>query len=241
MIKTIAAALVLLILAGCATHIIPEGRISEGAKHVQDKNYALGQKKKATVGEPIIKVRDFYVEKFHIPAMKPTESVIFKGGIVTLVYTADKNYPIKGRMTVDSVPYLIVASSENPVQFMGVLVNENGNLSPYVANSLNGNKVIKMVYDFEASSPTVKFERVTEEKVSVEKGYQNYEVLYNGMDKNSMHFTYREFTPEGMARTAFYQNLTYDAKASSIRFKKFKVNIASVNSEEIEYSVIEDE
>lgn len=43
-----------------------------------------------------------------------------------------------------------------------------------------------------------------------------------------------------MARTAFYQNLTYDAKSQYIRFKQFKIQIHNATSEEIRFTVIED-
>ena len=47
----------------------------------------------------------------------------------------------------------------------------------------------------------------------------NYELLYTGVSATGLNLTYREFSPEGLARVAFFQNLTYEAAAKSIAFE----------------------
>jgi hypothetical protein len=85
--------------------------------------------------------------------------------------------------------------------------------------------------------------RIIEESVPVvktTKGYENYELLYTGVSATGINLTYREFSPDGLARVAFFQNLTYEATAKSIAFKKFKIAVEAATSESITFTVLAD-
>ena len=71
-------------------------------------------------------------------------------------------------------------------------------------------------------------------------GINNYELIYGGTDGKSITITYREFTPNDLARPAFYQNLVYEAKAKQIRFKDTIIRLEQVSNEKITYSVVSD-
>jgi hypothetical protein len=86
----------------------------------------------------------------------------------------------------------------------------------------------------------VRMTRVTAEKVITSRGYTNFELIYNGTANQAINLTYREYTPDDVARTAFYQNLTYDSKVESIRFRKLRIQIHSATNEEIDLTVLED-
>jgi hypothetical protein len=51
---------------------------------------------------------------------------------------------------------------------------------------------------------------------------------------------YREYTPDNLARPAFYQNLTYPKDSSYVRFKQLKIKVNAVTNELIKYIVEED-
>ena len=72
------------------------------------------------------------------------------------------------------------------------------------------------------------------------KGSLNYELIYSGNDGESIHVSYREFTPDDLARTAFYQDLIYKASENVMQFRKHVIRIHSVNNQSITYSVEED-
>ena len=66
------------------------------------------------------------------------------------------------------------------------------------------------------------------------------ELIYSGKNDISLNVTYREYTPDNLARTAFFQNITYQADAKQIRFKDFVVKIDDISNEKITYTVLED-
>jgi hypothetical protein len=76
--------------------------------------------------------------------------------------------------------------------------------------------------------------------ITTTKGYENFELLYTGINSNALNLTYREFSPDGFARVAFFQNVTYDAGTKSITFKKFKIAVDHASSDSITFTVISD-
>ena len=66
------------------------------------------------------------------------------------------------------------------------------------------------------------------------------ELIYSGKNDISLNVTYREYTPDNLARTAFFQNITYQADAKQIRFKDFVIKIDDISNEKITYTVLED-
>ena len=88
--------------------------------------------------------------------------------------------------------------------------------------------------------PAPIFDRLTDTKVDTNAGYENFELLYNGTDGKSVFVTYREYTSDNLARPAYFQNLTYDSNAGTIRFKKFRIRVVKATSEALSYVVLED-
>jgi len=85
-----------------------------------------------------------------------------------------------------------------------------------------------------------RFELVKETEVDTSQGFINYEIVFTGTTGDSMNLLYREYTPENMARPAFYQSLTYPLDTDVVRFKQVRIKIHEVTSESIKYTVLED-
>jgi len=79
-----------------------------------------------------------------------------------------------------------------------------------------------------------------EEEIDIDAGYFNYELIYGGTDGESITITYREFTPNDLAKPAFNENLVYDRKQKTIRFRDTVINVHSATNEKIEFTVISD-
>lgn len=231
-----------MLLCGCAHQIQREVPVAQPTTHVFKKNYSLGEVRTAAVGEPLIQVKDYFVTKYELPVMSPVINFAIDGPMLHEAFSPNQKFEIKGKISLNDVYYSVV-----PFKFgangaySALLIKEDGSVHTTVGaynNQLSG--VVPVLYTYQITPDTATMKRLEEEKVVADKGYQNYEILYNGTDKNSMLFTYREFSPDGIARTAFYQNLTYEANATSIRFKGFKINILKSNNEEVKFSVIQD-
>lgn len=227
------------LISGCAHQIAQDRPQALSTKHIFLKNYQLGETKRASVGEPIIQIKDYYATTVGQSNMVASESFTVDGTFVHQSFNQGQVIPVKGQVNISGKNFAVLPIDGNPLHFKALLVDDDGVISNKLAT--NGNEgLITMIYTYSIIPSSVRMNREISEKVLTEKGYQNYEVLYNGSDKNSMFFTYREFSPDGIAKTAFYQNLTYEAKAKTIKFKNFKINVTSSNNEGIEYVITED-
>lgn len=214
---------------------------SEGVQHKFEKNYTIDQRTKVAVGEAVVRVHDYYTERVGTGTWyaTPTENVTISGPVVDpLTFSSAKSYPEKGQITVDGVSYRLVC----PEGEHCAMIRSDGSIHNRVTT--RGERAIVVVYTMTVSPASARMiereETKVEERVSATQGNMNYEILYSGVSNNALQFTYREYSPEGMARTAFYQNLSYPVNAEFVRFKKFKIRVNSANSEGIEYTVVED-
>lgn len=226
-------------VSGCAIRVIEDKPVSDAERHEYEQNYKTGEKQKAIVGDPIIKVRDYYVERIAVPAVTPSEDITLKMPGRSMVFHAGWVYPTRGQVTLDGVSYLVVPHSDD-AKAEAAIVRPDGTIDTrrLLLNPSYG--AIVQAFGQTVTPPHARMVRVTQARSSTRKGNQNYEILYNGVASGVLQFTYREFSPDDLARTAFYQNLSYDSKAESIRFKAFKIRVHSANSEAIEYTVLED-
>ena len=240
--KLILISAFMITLTGCAHQIQRDAPVASAASHVFNKSYKLGEVKTVPVGEALINVKDYYVTKYGTAMVTPTQEFSFDGPGLHEKFKMGQKLNVKGKVTIDNVGYNIVPIDDtNNYGYRALLVKDDGTIS----NKLGSNNpqvggIITAIYSYSITPDTAKLERIEEEKIIAEKGYLNYEFLYNGSDKNSMYFTYREYSPEGLAKTAFYQNLTYEANSKTIRFKGFKIEVLKSNGEEIKFIVVED-
>ena len=121
-----------------------------------------------------------------------------------------------------------------------MLVKPDGTLHNRVAFQTSQFSGGLIVYTFAISDPATKMVRETSQNVETSMGYENFELLYTGTNLNGLNLTYREFSPDGLARVAFFQNLTYEAGARIIAFKKYRIAVEHASSESITFTVLAD-
>jgi hypothetical protein len=225
----------LMFISGCSQQVRPSPKTYIDSTRVFDRNYEIGQKLAAYVGQPIVKVKDYKVKRFNSKHMKASDNfIITGGGVVTIVGNSNTDYRVKGDTTMDGVSYTVVSASKARPRF-GVLVDSNGGVHNKI---LNGD--IVMFWDFDITPKDLKFTSSKDEEIDVNSGYLNYELIFGGTDGKSITISYREYTSKDMARPAFYQNLVYEVGKEKIRFKDTVIKIHSINSEQIVYTVLSD-
>lgn len=228
--------LLALSVSGCAQQIRPPLRTTLGAERIFDKNYEIGQKLAAYVGQPIIKVKDYKVNRFSSKYMQASDDFTISGGIVTITGSKNTDYAVRGETTIDGKGYTVVSLPDQQLNpRFGVLVNPDG--SPH-SKLLNHN--IPMIYSFEISPPELKFIPSKDEEIDVGSGFLNYELVYGGTDGKSITITYREYTSNDLARPAFFQNLVYEAGKNQIRFKDTVIQVEDATNERIIFTVLSD-
>lgn len=217
--------------AGMAT--MPKKPVPQAEyKKEKIKNYNINIQQSSFVGNEVVKKGYMsYVKKTSI-IYKALENII-EGENGAVVYRAENEY----------IPYQTGINSKG-IKWYAI---SNKNMQPkyeYYAVALDDNGVV--IY---SGFPTFKKNQYINKKLfdkeyAITKEYTKdsfmYEIIYNGVENNTITLTYREFKND-MARPAFFQNLKYDLKTSNtIRYKNFKLKIHSADNEKIIYTVLED-
>jgi hypothetical protein len=226
-----------IIISGCTHNIRPATRLYLGSDRVFDKNYELGQKLIAYVGQPIIKVKDYKVDRYRgIIHMRASDDFVIKGGIVTVKGNKNTDYPVRGEITIDgeTLVVLSIPGSHLGASF-GALIKADGSV---YHKALNGTTIL--VYSFFIAPSNLKFISEKDEQINADAGFVNYELIYAGTDGKSIFITYREYTSNDLAKPAFYQNVIYEAGQSQIRFRDTVIRVHEATNERIMYTVTAD-
>lgn len=233
------ATLALIVLASCVQQVRPTERAQLGTERVFQKNYKINQMQAAYVGQPIVKVKDYQVERYSSGNMLASEDFVISGGPLTVRGNKNASYPIKGKITLSGEVYTVLNIPSSRGKLAGVLIRDDGTVHNKILNPGPSGDVI-MIYNFTILPPNLRFILTKEERVSKSAGYLNYELIYSGTDGKSLTVTYREYTSEDLARPAFYQNLVYESNKKRIRFKDTIIEIHEATNEKIVYTVISD-
>ncbi len=228
--------LALFFLAGlCACATVTPSLDGKGATDVaqrRERNYEVGVQQSVVVGDALVRARDFTESTTNITTMQASESFQLSGGMVTIYFQAGEQLPIVGERISDGVTYTVAQKD-----WYGIQVAPDGTIGPGVINGLGTASQVLMAYRFQATPSTARFTRSTRTDVHRAATGQNFEIVFNGIDGQAMHFQYREYTADDMARPAFFQDLSYPLGTQVIRFRSLVIDVANVNAERITYTV----
>jgi len=242
---------VFLTLTGCAAYIRPSMSRSSEPEHVFSKNYLLDNTQAAFVGDPIVKVKSYFVKRTTTPYVKATHDFTIlnkKGQPIwqNLGGTKESQYNILGEVTLDDEDFNLIVLREYKAPLgrdlnLVLLINKDREGKKLAFMDARNNSIPTNAYgEIKTEPENLKFLPIQKEEIDVNAGYVNYELIYSGNDGKSIMITYREYTNDDIARAAFFQNLVYDSKSDTIRFRDIKIKVHDVSNEKIVYSVIED-
>lgn len=245
MVNKLSALIVVLgvfFLSGCATRIHPYKIQDLGTEHVLNKNYTVGVQEEIFVGDAIVSVKDYYVTKYSSQVVTPSSDFSFDGGISHVKGEKDSSLAVVGNKIINGIEYRVVELKDPDAPFAHILIDSNGkahsNLLVKSASPYGG--FVTVIYDHAMTPNYVKFISESKQEVSKDNGFINYELIYNGRDDKSFYITYREFSPDNLARPSFFQTLTYSLESKRIRFQKNLIKVHSVDNEKIIFTVMED-
>jgi len=231
-----------IINTGCGS-TINYNMTTKKIKVVENKNYTVNNKKTVYVGESMIKEKNYFIYEYSSSMMSPLNEYTMQSKS-DITFRGDKSstYEIMGTTIIDDKKYTaLYYNTHLPRKYESfkLLIDENNMLYNKV---LNGDMNIVMIWDFDITPKQVSFTPTQNSQkqsdILKDKPYINYELIYSGINKDTIRLLYREYTVDDMARASFFQELTYPKNSNFIRFKKMKIKIHNVTGEQITFSVI---
>lgn len=232
---------VVIIFTGCTMNPYNVRTLTQSTpttRHVFDKNYVLGREQTAFVGEPVVRVKDYYVEVRSTPTFtSPVE-------MQTSWWAGqDQQYPVgfelraEALMNVDGTEYYIAEPVPPLYRGLGMVVDMDGH---YRGKIMARGGFFATACDLGAvciKPNQIDFKSTQGGPIVSGRGFVNFEIVYSGTSKDTFNLLYREYTPNDMARPAFTQNLTYDRGSPSIRFRDLRIRILNASNESLSYVV----
>lgn len=238
------------------------------SKTVYVKNYKIGEIKTASIGQEIIRI-DPYKIITQSTKMKKKSILNYFNKTVSYSEPLSIKYkyklfnyeigsrPLRDHLSTTSIKiegqtYNIFLLPGSDYNRWGVLINDKGeifksglyndyNTMMFYPETINITPIIFNISKVKIKEADAEADADAEPKVGTkEEKEAPYELIYAGQNNVSLNVTYREYTPDDIARTAFYQNITYQADAKNIRFRNFEIKIHSASNEKITYTVLED-
>lgn len=235
MLRKILAATLLMVPLGCASvqPVAPQ-QVRVDSRHVFEKNYSLGVEGSAFVGEPIVRVKDYYVVVREAEALQASESFTLNSGMLHASVPSGTIGVLRGTTVKSGKTYRVVEIQAPKLIGEGFLLNDDGSLQG------SGIALVSHFADPASYRPepaTVRFVGTTVTKVDTSKGWKNFELVYSGVTKDSITVLYREYTPEDMARAAYSQNLVYPKESTTIRYRDIAIAVIEASNERLRYVV----
>jgi hypothetical protein len=213
----------------------------------------LGMQQRVFAGEEMARVKDYYVRYSEVGKAVVVGDWSLSGKVVGASRTVELNmrneevFPLVGSYREgDEILYLVrVGSSEPPgvilsVDSSGSIVSEQFIAAPAKNIVAEGVDLYRMS---DPPSDTRRLFRLEGEAMEVDRtaGYTNYSLIYQGTNGDQINIGYREFTPDDLARAAYYQDLVYKAGEPSIRFRGLLLHVKAATNEEIVFTVLQDD
>lgn len=199
-------------------------------EHQFGRNYNIGETYKVSVGSTMVKIENLYLRPAFTPLFDYQPPGAGIGGIRSLgLLKAGQIWKAIAIMQ-DEDGYLLSNQTHDSV--LGIHINLDGTVG-HGWMFLNGGSVLQS-YSW-IKEPLFK-------KLSgfAEQGSFVAELIFTGLASNTVRIAYREYL-DGMARPAFYQELTYDlSESKNIMFRSLKIQILEANNSYIIYSIVDD-
>ncbi|HEX6858730.1 MAG TPA: hypothetical protein VF138_00820 [Caulobacteraceae bacterium] len=203
---------------------------------ISERSYRIGERQTAAVGDAVVKVQQFVTKIKPVKEVRANEDFRLRGGGYDLRFTKDQLLDVTDTRDLDGHVYFLVPVETSQLGMAGILtlqVAEDGRIHK---KAFDGG----FLFSYRPDPPSGRLTPVRESEVAQDKPFSNYEIIFTGYDGNAVHLVYREYSPENLARTAFFQELTYPAGAKTIRFRNLVLDVETVDAEAIAYKVVAD-
>jgi hypothetical protein len=236
------------LLTGCLSVRPPVAQLG-AIQTKEEKNYTIGVEKTVNVGDSVAIRRSFFYKEAErsdrVKASGDFEAQVKFPLAAPVIYRGQEGEELQvvGTTTVDKKPCRIismgVARTGVPA---GMLVSVETEQPTGKGVGVNGYGAWTTTgVSFSIDRPDTRFPIVKRVEVVKDKPYENWEIIFTGRVGQNITLMYREFTPDDLAKPAFYQNLTYNLEnEKTFQFRKLRVEVVRVTNEAITFKVISD-
>jgi hypothetical protein len=235
------------------------------SKVVDNRNYTVGGNPvTSSVGLPMIKRQKYTYEILQYDGyVKGSKNFNLKGRFGEEFFNINFNtqtpLPLRGKCIVEGKAYEVVQfASTGAIANAGFLLDPNTNYA--IQNKIAFYHGLKGEWrlqfkdvlanfsqrknDLNLTPVDTAFKKASKFEILKSFPYINYEIIYSGINDKTINLLYREYDKKDLARTAFYQNLSYtikDNEPSLIRFKDLEIKVLKAGNEGIEFTVLKDD
>lgn len=207
---------------------------------VDEKSYELGVGQDSVVGEPLI-TRKLYLEERQCVGVQPDRAFRLSGGLLdaSVDFSGDKDSVFACYGEVEGQrAYAIPGHPFGYVFGVGL----DGHFNGVVGGRYYMRSPIKGTNQYSIDPTETRFvEVISRRELPLDGGgYINHELLYSGRTPTELRVLYREYTLEGMARSAFSQALVFPADAKEIRVKTYCIEVVDARADGMQFRVMSD-
>lgn len=234
-----------LLFTGCLSVRPPVAQLG-AIQTKEEKNYTIGLEKTVNVGDPVAIRRNFFYKEVQrsdrVKAANDFEAQIQR--YVVYHGQSGEELQVIGTTTMDKKPCRIIAlglsSAGVPVGMLVSIETDQPTGESVILNHATGGWQ-KLGTRFSIDRPDTRFPIVKRVEVVKDKPYENWEIIFTGRVGENITLVYREYTPDDLAKPAFYQNLSYNLeKEKTFQFRKLRVEVVRVTNEAITFKVLSD-
>ncbi len=226
-------------LMGSCASVQPIAPVLSAPEHKVNRNYEIGKQESVYVGQPLVKVSDYYAQRAQVQVVRASQPFVMSTGFLGVSARVAQGEALRvvGSTQHDGKAFRVVHIQQPDMFGFNFLINDDGTFSGAAISSVTG------AYQMGSLMPVPPDVRLVEDAVTAidkAKGYVNFELVYGGTTGDSIQVLYREYTPDDMARAAFSQQLVYSLASKHIRFRDIQIDVSEANNEHIAYVVTAD-
>ena len=221
---------------GCAS-VEPLASAPPPSEHEVERSYEIGKLESVHVGEPLLKVRDYFVQHPQETLVRADKSFrmlmppvihadVAQGAAARIVGTTQRN----------GKTYRLVILPDSGASNLRMLLNDDGSFEGSAINNFN----TEMGFSYRPDPPDARMVADPATAIDRSKAYTNFELVYGGAAGDSIQLLYRENVPDGSACVATTQPFVYSASSKHIRFRDIQIDVREATNDRIAYVITAD-
>lgn len=234
-IAVLAAFVFAVFLIGACAKVEYQTPVLEGPKHVEQKNYEIGEPQEVDAGGKMMVAKDFWATFITHQKLRALNDFTIEGP--DLKHSGDKGDMYNVILTTDvnkQISYYI----EIPGVFERYRVTEAGEWknAKFFAGQSQGAKT--PITPDDTRFEHVEITRI--HRVDSSKPFTWFEIVFTGTSRDTINLEYLEYAPDSVESPAVQESLTYPIDTEVIRYKSIRIKVHEVKGDSISYTVLED-